>query len=147
MFRLLAALPRITDMHLMLQKEVVDRMVSPPGGRAYGRLSVMVQLDCEAERVIPGRFRGVHSRTARRVRGGAAASPAAHRPGPGGPRSTRGPSSDRASRVDARTLRNALRGLCHERVIAAAGLDPHVRPEMLTVEAFVDLALASLVRE
>ena len=51
-FRLLTALPRITDMHLMLQREVVDRMVSPPGTRTYGRLSVMVQLDCEVERVL-----------------------------------------------------------------------------------------------
>ena len=51
-FRLLAALPRIRDMHLMLQREVVDRMVSPPGARAYGRLSVMVQLDCEVERIL-----------------------------------------------------------------------------------------------
>ena len=51
-FRLLAVLPQIRDMHLMLQREVVDRMVSPPGTRAYGRLSVMVQIDCEVERVL-----------------------------------------------------------------------------------------------
>ena len=34
---------RIRDMHFMLQKEVVERMVAPPGGRDYGRLSVMLQ--------------------------------------------------------------------------------------------------------
>jgi 16S rRNA (adenine1518-N6/adenine1519-N6)-dimethyltransferase len=33
----------IVDMHFMLQKEVVDRMVSIPNSKIYGRLSVMTQ--------------------------------------------------------------------------------------------------------
>ena len=33
----------IVDMHFMLQKEVVDRMVSKPNSKIYGRLSVMAQ--------------------------------------------------------------------------------------------------------
>jgi 16S rRNA (adenine1518-N6/adenine1519-N6)-dimethyltransferase len=33
----------ILDMHFMLQKEVVDRMVSIPNSKIYGRLSVMTQ--------------------------------------------------------------------------------------------------------
>ena len=33
----------IVDCHFMLQKEVVERMVASPGGRDYGRLSVMLQ--------------------------------------------------------------------------------------------------------
>ena len=33
----------IVDMHFMLQKEVVDRMVSMPNSKIYGRLSVMTQ--------------------------------------------------------------------------------------------------------
>ncbi len=33
----------IIDMHFMLQKEVVDRIVSEPNSKIYGRLSVMVQ--------------------------------------------------------------------------------------------------------
>ena len=32
------------DQHFMLQKEVVDRMVAPPGSKMYGRLSVMLQV-------------------------------------------------------------------------------------------------------
>ena len=145
LFRLLAALPRITDMHLMLQKEVVDRIVSPPGTRAYGRLSVMVQLDCEVERVIqvgPGAFSPaprVESAVVRlRPRQGIVLSPADR---------TRFEAIVRSCFSRRRkTLRNALRGLCDERVIAASGLDPRVRPEMLTIEEFVDLAHASLGR-
>ena len=34
---------KIIDMHFMLQKEVVDRMVSKPNSKVYGRLSVMTQ--------------------------------------------------------------------------------------------------------
>ncbi len=34
---------RIVDMHFMLQKEVVDRIVSEPNSKIYGRLSVMAQ--------------------------------------------------------------------------------------------------------
>ncbi len=37
---------------LMLQKEVADRLVAPPGGGAYGRLSVIVQWLCTAERMF-----------------------------------------------------------------------------------------------
>ena len=33
----------IIDIHFMLQKEVVDRIVSPPNNKVYGRLSVMAQ--------------------------------------------------------------------------------------------------------
>ncbi len=39
----------IDDMHFMLQKEVVDRLVAAPGSKSYGRLSVALQLDWEME--------------------------------------------------------------------------------------------------
>ncbi|MDA0239698.1 MAG: 16S rRNA (adenine(1518)-N(6)/adenine(1519)-N(6))-dimethyltransferase, partial [Proteobacteria bacterium] len=35
------------SMTLMFQKEVADRIVSPPGNKAYGRLSVMSQWLCD----------------------------------------------------------------------------------------------------
>jgi 16S rRNA (adenine1518-N6/adenine1519-N6)-dimethyltransferase len=43
LFHLLDAADRIEDQHFMLQKEVVDRMAAGPGGKEYGRLSVMLQ--------------------------------------------------------------------------------------------------------
>ena len=39
----------IQDMHFMLQKEVVDRIVAVPGNKSYGRLSVMLQTFCQAQ--------------------------------------------------------------------------------------------------
>ena len=141
-FRLLAALPRITDMHLMLQREVVDRMASPPGTREYGRLSVMVQLDCEVERILKV--------------GSGAFSPAPRvdsavvrlRPDP-----RAGLASAHRARFEAivrscftkrrKTLRNALRGLCDEAEIGAAGIDPRARPETLTIDEFIELTRTS----
>ena len=43
LFHLLPAADVIADQHFMLQKEVVDRMAAAPGGKDYGRLSVMLQ--------------------------------------------------------------------------------------------------------
>jgi len=53
---------RIEDMTLMLQREVVDRILSPPGNKQYGYLSVVVQYYCEGQKLFslpPGVFRPV----------------------------------------------------------------------------------------
>ena len=43
LFHLVPFAPLVYDMHFMLQKEVVDRMVAAPGSKEFGRLSVMLQ--------------------------------------------------------------------------------------------------------
>lgn len=48
-FHLLEYASGIADMHFMLQKEVVERLASPPGNKTYGRLSVMVQYYCKID--------------------------------------------------------------------------------------------------
>ena len=52
LFHLLRAAPHVIDQHVMLQKEVVDRIAASPGGRDYGRLSVMLQWRYEIERLF-----------------------------------------------------------------------------------------------
>ena len=52
LFHLLTAVPQIVDQHFMLQKEVVDRMAAAPGGKDYGRLSVMLQWRYHIEAVL-----------------------------------------------------------------------------------------------
>ncbi|MFV2004451.1 MAG: 16S rRNA (adenine(1518)-N(6)/adenine(1519)-N(6))-dimethyltransferase RsmA [Gammaproteobacteria bacterium] len=49
LFHLLNYRHLIQDMHFMLQKEVVDRIVSSPGNKNYGRLSVMLQTFCNTQ--------------------------------------------------------------------------------------------------
>jgi 16S rRNA (adenine1518-N6/adenine1519-N6)-dimethyltransferase len=52
LFHLLGASPCVIDQHFMLQKEVVERMAAAPGGKDYGRLSVMLQWRYEIESVL-----------------------------------------------------------------------------------------------
>ena len=50
--KLIGAGDAITDMTLMLQKEVVNRITSPPGTKEYGYLSVLVQFYCTATKLF-----------------------------------------------------------------------------------------------
>ena len=52
LFHLLPIARRVRDQHFMLQKEVVDRMAATPGGKDYGRLSVMLQWRYSIESVL-----------------------------------------------------------------------------------------------
>lgn len=52
-FHLLSYRNLITDMHFMLQKEVVERMASGPNQKEYGRLSIMCQYHCMVEPLFP----------------------------------------------------------------------------------------------
>ncbi|WP_127995793.1 16S rRNA (adenine(1518)-N(6)/adenine(1519)-N(6))-dimethyltransferase RsmA [Piscinibacter defluvii] len=52
LFHLLGAVDRVADQHFMLQKEVVERMVAGPGGKDFGRLTVMLQWRYEIEPVL-----------------------------------------------------------------------------------------------
>ena len=44
LFHLIDAIEHVDEQILMLQKEVIDRMVAKPGDSEYGRLSVMLQI-------------------------------------------------------------------------------------------------------
>ena len=59
LFHLLEFAPFIQDMMFMLQKEVVQRITAGPGGKNYGRLSVMLQSQCTVDKILdvqPGSF-------------------------------------------------------------------------------------------
>lgn len=49
MFHLLDSIDRIHDMHFMVQKEVAQRIVADVGNGHYGRLSVMLQSQCDCQ--------------------------------------------------------------------------------------------------
>jgi len=141
LFHLLDQAACIEDMHFMLQKEVVERMAAAPGGKDYGRLSVMLQARCEVTPLFsigPGAFRPppkVDSAVVRLV-----------------PRAVPLTLDDEATfaRVVAaafaqrrKTLRNGLRGLLTAEAIAELGIDPGARAEQLPLEDFVRLANAA----
>lgn len=60
LFHLLGYGTQVTDMHFMLQKEVVDRICAEPGTPDYGRLSVAVAARAQAWslfKIGPGAFK------------------------------------------------------------------------------------------
>jgi len=142
LFHVAAAHEYIDDLHVMLQKEVIDRIVAAPGSSDYGRLTVMLAPWFEAHRLFdvgPGAFTPaprVWSAVARlRVRREPAfAVPHAYA------RTVSAAFSQRR-----KTLRNALRSLLDIQAIIDAGIDPGVRPETLAPAQFA--ALAAQVRE
>ena len=140
-FHVLTASPVIRDMHFMLQKEVVDRMVAPPGNRTYGRLSVMVAATCRAETLFdigPGAFRPPPRVWSSFVRLVPHAEPPADIPDP----AAFGRVVSTAFAQRRKTLRNALKGLLDAGAIQAAGCDPGARAETLDVASFAALARA-----
>ena len=52
LFHLQGAVDHVVDQHFMLQKEVCQRMAAAPGGKDYGRLSVMLQWRYHIETVL-----------------------------------------------------------------------------------------------
>ncbi len=141
LFRLIECAQSIVDIHVMLQKEVVDRMIAAPGSRGYGRLTVMLGYRFHVERlfrVSAGAFRPqpkVESAFAR-LRPRSLPVWCAH-------------DEQLFARIVAaafgqrrKTLRNALSGVVSEEVLRAAGCDPQARGETLSVEQFVALANA-----
>jgi len=142
LFRFLEQADCIQDMHLMLQKEVVDRMTAEPGTKIYGRLSVMVQSYCSARRlfvVSAGAFRPapkVSSAVARLQPHLPLPSPIADPPW-----HARVVAAAFAQRR--KTLRNSLSGLISARQMTELGIDPGARAETLSIADFTALANAS----
>ncbi|MFO1410557.1 MAG: 16S rRNA (adenine(1518)-N(6)/adenine(1519)-N(6))-dimethyltransferase RsmA [Steroidobacteraceae bacterium] len=138
LFRLLAARGSIHDMHFMLQKEVVERIVAAPGSDAYGRLGVMLAPFVAATRLFdigPGAFRPpprVHSAIVRLV---VRAQPPDWALSPAYARVVAAAFAQRR-----KTLRNALAGLLDAAGLRAAGIDPGARAETLSAEQFGALA-------
>jgi 16S rRNA (adenine1518-N6/adenine1519-N6)-dimethyltransferase len=138
LFRLLEHAGAIKDMHVMLQREVVDRMTARPGGRDYGRLTVMLGAAARCEALFdvgPGAFTPppkVWSTVVRIT-----------------PRVPDFAIADRERfaalvahlfSMRRKTLGRALKGRLTPAQIAAAGIDAGARPETLAPAEFARLA-------
>jgi 16S rRNA (adenine1518-N6/adenine1519-N6)-dimethyltransferase len=140
----------VSEMHFMLQKEVVDRMVAKPGPGDYGRLSVMLQYHFDMERLFvvpPGSFNPVPKVDSAVVRmipkkvmqsgiprdgaGGAATDPELFA------RLVLAAFSQRR-----KMLRNTLKEFGGEALLEAQGFAPTARAETLSVDDFVRLSNA-----
>jgi 16S rRNA (adenine1518-N6/adenine1519-N6)-dimethyltransferase len=141
LFRLAAQAGRLRDVHVMLQREVVDRMVARPSSAAYGRLSVMLQYRFAIARLFdvkPGAFRPppkVDSAFVRMVPLAADALAARDE-------SVLARVVTAAFTKRRKQLRNALADLIGEQGLRVLGIDPQLRPENLAVAEYVAIANA-----
>jgi len=139
LFHLAKSAAAIRDLHVMLQREVVERMIARPSSAEYGRLSVMIQYQFELEPLmtIPSNafrpapkvesavlrmkpFRGLPHRARDEARLGHIVTAAfSHR---------------------RKTLRNALKGHLSAEDFNRLGIDASRRPQDLAVSEFVRLA-------
>jgi 16S rRNA (adenine1518-N6/adenine1519-N6)-dimethyltransferase len=140
-FHLLEHAELISDMHFLLQKEVVDRICARPGGGDYGRLSVMVQYRCRTTslfNVSRGAFNPppkVESAVVRLV-------PYETLPWPAKDEGIFARLVNQAFSQRRKTLRKSLKGIAQDKDFELVGIDPGLRPEQLNVEQFVQLANA-----
>lgn len=139
LFHCVAHADAISDMVFMLQREVVERMDAAPGGKVYGRLSVMLQLACKIEpllRVPATAFRPppkVESAVVRLI-----PHPPMLRPDVD-PRRI-GAIVRAAFGKRRKTLANALQGVLAVDAIREAGIDPRARAETVPPQGYVALA-------
>jgi 16S rRNA (adenine1518-N6/adenine1519-N6)-dimethyltransferase len=139
LFHLLSDINNIIDMHFMLQKEVVERMVAAPSTSEYGRLSVMLQYRLKMEYLItvpPEAFDPapkVESAFVRCVPHKALPYPAKNEP-------LFGKIVTAAFGQRRKTLRNTLKEYLDDDGFNAVGIDSGLRAENLSVEQFVSIA-------
>jgi 16S rRNA (adenine1518-N6/adenine1519-N6)-dimethyltransferase len=132
--------PWFSSLTLMFQKEVAERIVAKPGGKDYGRLSILAQYRCEARKLFD-------------------VNRAAFTPPPKVtssivhlvPKATPSPACklNDLERLTAaafgqrrKMLRSSLKSLLPdpEALLAVAGIDPQLRAEQVPVEGFARLA-------
>ena len=136
LFHFAACAERITDMHFMLQNEVVERMVADHSTPAYGRLSVMLQYRFAMEKLLdvpPESFRPAPKVDSAIVR---------MTPLPAAQIMVRNEKLFAAIVATAfgqrrKTLRNTLRTYLQESDFVALDIDPQLRAENLAVAEFI----------
>ena len=139
LFHLLDNVQTIIDMHFMLQKEVVERMVAAPSTSAYGRLSVMLQYKLQMEYLLtvpPEAFDPppkVESAFVRCV-------PHANLPFTAIDEQLFAKVVLSAFGQRRKTLRNTLKGLLDDDGFIQLDINPQLRAENLSVEKFVAIA-------
>lgn len=139
MFHLFSYTLAIRDMHFMLQKEVVNRLVAGPNSKAYGRLTVMAQYYCNVIPVLevpPTSFTPapkVDSAVVRLV-------PHNVMPSPVGDVRMLSRITTQAFNQRRKTIRNSLGDLFTPKQLMELGIDSSLRAENISVAQYCKLA-------
>ena len=139
LFHLIKYSDNISDMVFMLQKEVVARMAASPGTKAYGRLGIM--LGChfkihalfDVDRLAFDPPPNVTSAVVR-------LTPLPPDTYTIADEAVLSNLVTMAFSQRRKTIRNALKKTVGENELVAAGIDPGIRPEAVSIAAYVELA-------
>jgi 16S rRNA (adenine1518-N6/adenine1519-N6)-dimethyltransferase len=139
LFRFAAFAGSIRDIHVMLQREVVERMVAMPGDSEFSRLSVMLQYRFDMEMLIDvpaDSFDPAPKVESAVVR----LTPLYPLPHPARNETVFAEVVSRAFSQRRKTLRNTLKGLMPAEQLAALGINAGARAQELSVADFVRIA-------
>ena len=137
LFHLLGFSECFQDFHVMVQKEVADRMVSTHGNKTYGRLSVAIQSRCKASKVFDIKPSAFHPRP--KVISSIVKLE---------PKTSLG--NEVHSKLDEivkiafnqrrKKIRNSLKEIFSPQKLSDCGIDPNFRAENLSVEDYITLS-------
>ena len=139
MFHLFEYANIITDMHFMLQKEVVTRLVAAPNSKDYGRLSVMAQYFCQIIPVLevpPTSFKPapkVDSAVVKLI-------PYKEKPYQVNDVKILSRVTTEAFNQRRKTIRNSLGNMFTAEQLVELNIDPNLRAENITVQQYCQLA-------
>jgi 16S rRNA (adenine1518-N6/adenine1519-N6)-dimethyltransferase len=139
LFRFATYAGHIRDIHVMLQREVVERMVAAPGDSEFSRLSVMLQYRFDMEKLIDVPADSfdpapkVESAVVRLM-------PMNPLPHPARNETLFAELVSRAFSQRRKTLRNTLKGMVTAEQLAALGINAGARAQELSVADFVRIA-------
>ena len=146
LFNLLSQAEYIQDMCFMLQLEVVQRICAQPGSKTYGRLSIMVQYQCEAVQLFtvpPEAFEPapkvdsaiIYMKPLRQRYGGDMSVDALRTV------------VTKAFSQRRKTISNTLKNMISSNVLEELGIDLKQRPETISVEQYVEITKAWIREE
>ena len=138
-FHLLTFKDKVKDMHFMLQKEVVERMAAGPHCKAYGRLSIMTQYQCQVFPVMeigPEAFKPAPKVDSAIVR----LIPHEHIANPVKDIKALNTICLAAFGQRRKTIRNSFKKLISVAQLAELNIDANLRPENLSIDEYIKLA-------
>lgn len=139
LFHLLQYAEFIQDMYFMLQKEVVERLAASPGTKDYGRLSIMIQYQCEVTPLVdvpPDAFFPQPKVDSMVV----CLKPYRNNPYPAVSLKKLEQLAAQAFSMRRKTIFNNLKKYYSVDLLETLHIDPKLRPEQLTLQDYICLA-------
>ncbi|MDH5591860.1 MAG: 16S rRNA (adenine(1518)-N(6)/adenine(1519)-N(6))-dimethyltransferase RsmA, partial [Gammaproteobacteria bacterium] len=145
LFHLLSQASSVEDMCFMLQREVVERICAQPGSKTYGRLSIMVQYQCDATQLFivpPEAFDPIPKVESAIIY----LRPRAEFVGGDVPIEALNTIVSKAFSQRRKTIANTLKNMISQTVLQTENIDLQQRPETISIEQYVAITRAWLAQ-